>query len=269
MKTTLFSLLFSSFALADTRPIPWPWTDSHGLTGQCVVSLGPANDPDFGWYSFSNLTGTASNSQLASNYSGVGACSSNQWVSGANTNAAPTCAQPAFSNISGAASAAQLPAPSASARGGVSGTGSSLTCPAGQFARGFDAAGAMLCAAPTAQTLSASVSNPSRALNTNFTPSATNVVWGVYTISFSCSISLTAGQASTVELRADTNVTPTTNRGTSATGNTGTLTIGLALVNSNTLQLSAFFPPAWNGRLVSTGTCTVTSVLATETSLAI
>lgn len=56
---------------------------------------------------FSQLSGTASDSQLANNYSGVGACGASTWVSTLNDNAAPTCTQPAFSSLSGSASMTQ------------------------------------------------------------------------------------------------------------------------------------------------------------------
>lgn len=56
---------------------------------------------------FSNLSGTATDAQLASNYSGVGACAANTWASTLTDNAAPTCTQPGFSNLSGSASIAQ------------------------------------------------------------------------------------------------------------------------------------------------------------------
>lgn len=42
-------------------------------------------------------------------FSGIGACASNSWASTLNDTAAPTCTQPAFSNISGAATDAQIP----------------------------------------------------------------------------------------------------------------------------------------------------------------
>lgn len=47
--------------------------------------------------------GTVPDAALTSNYSGVGACGANTWASTLNDNAAPTCTQPAFSNISGTA----------------------------------------------------------------------------------------------------------------------------------------------------------------------
>jgi hypothetical protein len=48
-------------------------------------------------------------SSLISSYSGVGACPENQFEIADNRNAAPTCAQPSFSNLSGVASDAQIP----------------------------------------------------------------------------------------------------------------------------------------------------------------
>jgi hypothetical protein len=44
----------------------------------------------------------------ANTYSGIGACGVNTWASTLNDTAAPTCTQPAFSNISGTATDAQL-----------------------------------------------------------------------------------------------------------------------------------------------------------------
>lgn len=47
--------------------------------------------------------------ELTSNYSGVGACAANTFASTLNDNAAPTCTQPSFSNLSGSATKSQLP----------------------------------------------------------------------------------------------------------------------------------------------------------------
>ena len=54
------------------------------------------------------VSGTLADANLASNYSGVGACGANTWASTLNDNAAPTCTQPAFSNISSTLALAQL-----------------------------------------------------------------------------------------------------------------------------------------------------------------
>lgn len=66
-----------------------------------------------------SITGTLSNQtdlqsaldgkEASGSFSGVGACSSNQWASTLNDGAAPTCSQPAFSNLSGSATDAQVP----------------------------------------------------------------------------------------------------------------------------------------------------------------
>ena len=53
----------------------------------------------------------------AIDYSGVGACAANNWVSTLTVDAAPTCTQPAFSNVSGSITAAQCPDASVSAEG--------------------------------------------------------------------------------------------------------------------------------------------------------
>lgn len=55
----------------------------------------------------------------ALDYSGVGACGANTWVSTLNADAAGTCTQPAFTNVSGSISAAQCPDASASQEGCV------------------------------------------------------------------------------------------------------------------------------------------------------
>ena len=41
--------------------------------------------------------------------SGTGACAANQWASTLNADSAPTCTQPAFSNLSGTTTTAQVP----------------------------------------------------------------------------------------------------------------------------------------------------------------
>lgn len=48
-----------------------------------------------------DVTGLLPDSNLASNYSGVGACSANQYAHTLNDNAAPTCSQVAYSQVSG------------------------------------------------------------------------------------------------------------------------------------------------------------------------
>lgn len=64
-------------------------------------------------------TGTFADSFLASAYSGIGACAAHTWASTLTRNAAPTCAQPAFSDISGTVAGSQLPVPSSTTLGGM------------------------------------------------------------------------------------------------------------------------------------------------------
>ncbi len=47
------------------------------------------------------ISGTLTDAGLTSAYSGIGTCGSNQWASALIRNAAPTCTQPGFSNLSG------------------------------------------------------------------------------------------------------------------------------------------------------------------------
>lgn len=52
------------------------------------------------------------------------ACSGSHWISTISTLGAPSCTQPAFTDLTGAASAAQMPTPTASTLGGIE----SITC---------------------------------------------------------------------------------------------------------------------------------------------
>lgn len=105
---------------------------------------------------FSNLSGTATDAQLASNYSGVGACGANTWASTLNDNAAPTCTQPAFSNLSGSATDAQIPdsitVTLASTATALAANGAN--CSGNNFALGVDASGVGECAQPAFSNLS-------------------------------------------------------------------------------------------------------------------
>jgi hypothetical protein len=94
--------------------------------------------------------------QAAGSYSGVGPCAANQWASTLNASGAPTCTQPAFSNLSGAVTDAQVPdnitvslaatAAALAANGG--------NCSGNNFAVGVDASGVGECAQPAFSNLS-------------------------------------------------------------------------------------------------------------------
>ena len=93
-------------------------------------------------------TGCVTDTELASSYSGVGACGANTWVSTLNDNAAPTCTQPAFSNLSGSATDAQVPntitIDLASAATALA--ADPADCAANTFAQSIATSGALTCA---------------------------------------------------------------------------------------------------------------------------
>lgn len=96
--------------------------------------------------------GGITNGDLSSTYSGVGACAANTWASTLNDNAVPTCTQPAFTNISGSVTDAQVPntitvdlATAATAL-----AANPVDCTSGQFANAIAANGDLTCATPAA-----------------------------------------------------------------------------------------------------------------------
>lgn len=104
-----------------------------------------------------------------------------------------------------------------------------------------------------------------RALNTCFQPSSTRDAQVSYAVEIAASISLTTGQQGTVYLRTYTNSSCTT--GTQeivrfTNGNTGTLTIGLALTQTASGVLTGIVPAGAYAQLVTennTGTPTFTA----------
>ena len=100
-----------------------------------------------------------SDGELASNYSGVGACAANTWASTLNDNAAPTCTQPAFTDISGSVTDAQVPntitvdlATAATAL-----AANPTDCGANTFATTIAANGNLTCATVTSAAVDSSV----------------------------------------------------------------------------------------------------------------
>jgi len=66
-----------------------------GTAGQAKVNFsGTIGNASISDLATSKLSGTITNAQLASSYSGVGACSAGQFVSTINANATPTCTTP-------------------------------------------------------------------------------------------------------------------------------------------------------------------------------
>ncbi|HXJ93307.1 MAG TPA: hypothetical protein VMT20_10555, partial [Terriglobia bacterium] len=84
-----------------------------GLQGNPVSTAAPTSNQVLTW------NGTTWSPTTPAATAGTGACTTNQFVTGVVLGSSPTCTQPAFSSLSGAATAAQLPAASASAQGAV------------------------------------------------------------------------------------------------------------------------------------------------------
>lgn len=100
-----------------------------------------------------------------------------------------------------------------------------------------------------------------RALNAAFQPSSINAVNSRYAVSISCSLSLTGGQEGKVELLSDASNPPTTIRDTISNSNSGALTIGLSLVQKNTMGLG-YIVPAGHFVLLKTTNVTGTPTFA-------
>lgn len=95
---------------------------------------------------------------------------------------------------------------------------------------------------------------PTRAIGTEFTPSATKYVMGMYTIN----IVNTSGQTATVELRSDSASPPTTVRCSAK------LISGATDGQTVRQQLTYVCPPGHNVKLVASGTGTATISDQTE-----
>jgi hypothetical protein len=100
-----------------------------------------------------------------------------------------------------------------------------------------------------------SATYPTRSLNTAFQPSATTDCLVTYSVDISCSMTLTSGQNGTVTLQ----ICPTSGFSSGVqeicrfvNGNTGTLTIGLSLVQDVTGVVSGFVPAGYYVRLATT-----------------
>jgi hypothetical protein len=117
--------------------------------------------------------------------------------------------------------------------------------------------------------VSCSESTPSRTLNASFMPSSTNATYCVYTISISCSLSLTSGQTGSVALYSDANSSPSTLRARVTNTNTGTLAVGLNLVNSQESVLSYLVPAGHYVKLVSSGTATISITYQSEVAIVV
>ena len=86
--------------------------------------------------------GAISNAKLASSYSGVGVCAANTFASTLTANAAPTCTQPSFANLSGTATSTQVPL----AQTATALAADPSDCAANMFANIIQASGNLGCA---------------------------------------------------------------------------------------------------------------------------
>lgn len=98
---------------------------------------------------------------------------------------------------------------------------------------------------------------PTRAVDTNYTPSSTKYVQARYNLELVC----TAGQTVTVDLRSDTSTPPTTVR------DSAKLAADAGLGGPVTIRTTVAYlvPPGHNIRLSKTGTGTVTVIGSLET----
>lgn len=114
---------------------------------------------------------------------------------------------------------------------------------------------------------------PMRSLNTAFQPSTTQDTFVSYTVDVAATLSLTGGATGTVTLQYADNSAMSTNLvsvQSGVNGNTGTLTIGLALTQTGTCFLTGIVPAGKWVRLLTTnttGTPTFTYRQAQEVTL--
>jgi hypothetical protein len=92
---------------------------------------------------------------------------------------------------------------------------------------------------------------PVRTFNTTFTPHLTRPVLAVYTVEITCVTTLLSGDDGTIELRSDTNPTPTTVR--ASCRNRLFQTVGTSVGTQSIVRtaLTYIVPPGSNVRLVT------------------
>lgn len=114
------------------------------------------------------------------------------------------------------------------------------------------------------------VTNPIRAFNTTFQPSATRPTLCCYSVRIAADISIGGAESGRVELVSDALTTPTTVQARMAHGLTGTVVVGVAITSITESVLSYLVPASHNVRLNTideTTAPTYTLMLATEITL--
>lgn len=105
----------------------------------------------------------------------------------------------------------------------------------------------------------------SHVLNTSY-QSVISPRWNIanFSVTINSSLTLSGGQTGTVSLQTSPDNSNWTTVCTAVNGNTGTLTIGLNTLNSQTVQLLATVPPGYYYRLVSSGASSMSIVNGRE-----
>lgn len=106
-------------------------------------------------------------------------------------------------------------------------------------------------------------STPSRVLNTPFRPSTLRGTFVSYSISIQCTATLLAGQSGQVDLVCDASPTPATIVGSVS----NSITLGVAITNTQIASLSYIVPPGYYVSLVSSGAATSSIVKQAEIAI--
>lgn len=93
------------------------------------------------------------------------------------------------------------------------------------------------------------VAHPARLLNTTFQPSATRQTLLIYSVRIDSEITLAGGERGRVELLSDTSSPPTTVQCRTAGGITGTVVVGISMVDHQEGILTYLCPEGHNVRL--------------------
>jgi hypothetical protein len=130
----------------------------------------------------------------------------------------------------------------------------------------FNALYTVLASVPIAAWGVGTYQQPARALNTVFQPSLTAVTLAHYSVRIVSSLTLTGGAVGRCELLVGPTNPPTISMGRVAGGSSGTLSIGLNLIDTSEAVLSALVPIGYYVELVTTNetgtpTYTITKVM--------
>ena len=114
------------------------------------------------------------------------------------------------------------------------------------------------------------VAHPARALNTTFMPNALRPTLGIYSVRITSSSTITGGQIGRVELRSDAASPPVTVQARVAGGSSGTLLVGLNVIDTMEGILVYLIPDGHNVNLTTVnelGAPTYTLTQVTEITL--